>query len=128
MPFLARYPNKTTSQGDMTGISSPTATISATRALLQRFQPTLPPMSVVMRQIKNIIIRDKAGARSPRSATNTALTLEQSSRHTLQRIPKSRLAEHSTDAQAAYQFIHDELQLESDPNMNMASYGKHLNC
>ncbi|KAF9309644.1 hypothetical protein BG003_009522 [Podila horticola] len=79
-------------------------------------------MSVVMRQIKNIIIRDKAGARSPRSATNTALTLEQSSRHTLQRIPKSRLAEHSTDAQAAYQFIHDELQLESDPNMNMASY------
>ncbi|KAF9333387.1 hypothetical protein BG006_003692 [Podila minutissima] len=80
-------------------------------------------MSVVMRYLKKSIIRGKwAGTRSPSSATSTGLALEQRPRLTMEQVPKSRLAEHSTDAQAAYQFIHDELELESDPNMNMASY------
>lgn len=122
MPFLTRYPHKTTVQDTKAGIASPTATADA---LVARPRPTFQPMSVVMRYLKKSIFRGKwADTRSPSSATNTGLALEQRPRLTLEQVPKSRLAEHSTDAQAAYQFIHDELELESDPNMNMASYGK----
>ncbi|KAF9361343.1 hypothetical protein BGX26_004201 [Mortierella sp. AD094] len=64
----------------------------------------------------------EGGPYSPTGATNATHTLAQSSRLTLQQVPKFRLAENSTIAQAAYQFIHDELEFDSRPNKNLASY------
>ncbi|KAG9062111.1 hypothetical protein KI688_006837 [Linnemannia hyalina] len=72
-------------------------------------------MSFVMKYLNPII-------QAKRADTCSTPALEQSSRPTLKQVSTSRLAEHSTDAQAAYQFIHDALELESRPNMNMASY------
>jgi glutamate decarboxylase len=51
-------------------------------------------------------------------------TLAYGSRYATEGIPKFKLPEQSTEAQAAYQLIHDELELDGRPNMNLASFGK----
>lgn len=51
-------------------------------------------------------------------------TLAYSSRYATEGIPKFKLPEQSIEAQAAYQLIHDELELDGRPNMNLASFGK----
>lgn len=51
-------------------------------------------------------------------------TLAYGSRYATQEIPKFRLPDQSTEAQTAYQLIHDELELDGRPNMNLASFGK----
>ncbi|KAF9909807.1 hypothetical protein EC991_007978 [Linnemannia zychae] len=79
-------------------------------------------MSFLVKYLKLIVQFKRANTHSASGATNTTHTLEQSSRLTLKHAEKYRLAKRSTDAQAAYQFIHDALELESRPNLNMASY------
>ncbi|OAQ26233.1 glutamate decarboxylase [Linnemannia elongata AG-77] len=79
-------------------------------------------MSFLTRYLKSITKVKRPDTHSPTGATNAAPALEHSSRLTLQQVSKPRLAEQSTDAQAAYQFVHDSLELDSRPNMNMASY------
>jgi glutamate decarboxylase len=37
-------------------------------------------------------------------------------------VPKFRLAEHGMSADAAYQLVHDELNLDGDPSLNLASF------
>ncbi|KAF9574254.1 hypothetical protein EC968_007023 [Mortierella alpina] len=49
-------------------------------------------------------------------------SLAYGSRYATQDIPKFRLPDQSTEAQAAYQLIHDELELDGRPNMNLASF------
>ncbi|KAF9541787.1 hypothetical protein EC957_002687 [Mortierella hygrophila] len=49
-------------------------------------------------------------------------TLAYGSRYATEDIPKYKLPERSTEAQAAYQLIHDELELDGRPNMNLASF------
>ncbi|KAF8946902.1 hypothetical protein BGZ47_011051 [Haplosporangium gracile] len=49
-------------------------------------------------------------------------SLAYGSRYATEDIPKYRLPETSTEAQAAYQLIHDELELDGRPNMNLASF------
>ncbi|CAO3676968.1 unnamed protein product [Umbelopsis vinacea] len=49
-------------------------------------------------------------------------TLAYGSRYATQEIPKFRLPDQSTEAQTAYQLIHDELELDGRPNMNLASF------
>ncbi|KAG0375619.1 hypothetical protein BGX24_008853 [Mortierella sp. AD032] len=49
-------------------------------------------------------------------------TLAYGSRYATEDIPKYKLPENSTEAQAAYQLIHDELELDGRPNMNLASF------
>lgn len=51
-------------------------------------------------------------------------TLAYGSRYATQDIPKFRLPVQSTEAQTAYQLIHDELELDGRPTMNLASFGK----
>ena len=51
-------------------------------------------------------------------------TLAYESRYATEDIPKYRLPEKSTEAQAAYQLIHDELELDGRPNTNLASFGE----
>ncbi|KAF9127586.1 hypothetical protein BGX30_014725 [Mortierella sp. GBA39] len=49
-------------------------------------------------------------------------TLAYGSRYATEDIPKYKLPERSTEAQAAYQLIHDELELDGRPNTNLASF------
>ncbi|GAB5589027.1 glutamate decarboxylase gad1 [Umbelopsis nana] len=49
-------------------------------------------------------------------------TLAYGSRYATQEIPKFRLPDQSTEAQTAYQLIHDELELDGRPAMNLASF------
>ncbi|KAF8939564.1 glutamate decarboxylase [Dissophora ornata] len=44
------------------------------------------------------------------------------SRYASQDIPKYKMPDQSTEAQAAYQLIHDELELDGRPSMNLASF------
>ncbi|KAG2179067.1 hypothetical protein INT43_001917 [Umbelopsis isabellina] len=53
-----------------------------------------------------------------RNLTNLAY----GSRYATQEIPKFRLPDNTTEAQTAYQLIHDELELDGRPNMNLASF------
>lgn len=53
-------------------------------------------------------------------------SLAYGSRYATQDIPKFRLPDQSTEAQAAYQLIHDELELDGRPNMNLASFGMQI--
>lgn len=46
-----------------------------------------------------------------------------SSRYAVQEIPKYKLPKSSTEAKVAYQLIHDELELDGRPSMNLASFG-----
>lgn len=57
--------------------------------------------------------------RHPKSLNNLAY----GSRYATQEIPKFKLPEGTTEAQTAYQLIHDELELDGRPNMNLASFG-----
>jgi glutamate decarboxylase len=50
-------------------------------------------------------------------------TLAYGSRYATEDIPKYKLPEKSAGAQATYQLIHDELELDGRPNMNLASFG-----
>ena len=45
-----------------------------------------------------------------------------SSRYFKERIPKYELPENSMPANAAYQLIHDELNMDSNPSLNLASF------
>ncbi|KAG0202568.1 hypothetical protein BGX28_004939 [Mortierella sp. GBA30] len=54
--------------------------------------------------------------------SRTIHALAYGSRYATQDIPKYKLPEQSTEAQAAYQLIHDELELDGRPNMNLASF------
>ncbi|CDH53926.1 glutamate decarboxylase [Lichtheimia corymbifera JMRC:FSU:9682] len=45
-----------------------------------------------------------------------------SSRYAVQEIPKYKLPKSSTEAKVAYQLIHDELELDGRPSMNLASF------
>ncbi|KAF9097860.1 hypothetical protein BGX23_007762 [Mortierella sp. AD031] len=49
-------------------------------------------------------------------------TLAYGSRYATEDIPKYKMPEKSTEAQAAYQLIHDELELDGRPNANLASF------
>src|SRR5438270_27594 len=44
------------------------------------------------------------------------------SRYMLEPIPKNKLPERMMDPKAAYQLIHDELQVQGNPTLNMASF------
>jgi glutamate decarboxylase len=52
-------------------------------------------------------------------------TLAYGSRYATEDIPKYKLPEKSTEARVAYQLIHDELELDGRPTMNLASFGEH---
>lgn len=119
------YPSKITIQAEQAGILSLTGTTDATQALVSRFRPPLWPVSAVLKYLKLITQVKRTDTHSPSGATNATPALEQSPGLTLQQVSKSRLAEHSTDAQAAYKFIHDALELGSRRNLNMASYGNY---
>jgi len=80
----------------------------------------LLPLSLVRKYLRKFRRHDKKACWT----TADSLVTEQKSERPLYQFSKSRLADHSTDAQTAYQYIHDELEIESKPNMNMASYGK----
>ncbi|KAG0314270.1 hypothetical protein BGZ99_008268 [Dissophora globulifera] len=54
--------------------------------------------------------------------SKTMHSLAYGSRYASQEIPKYKLPEQATEAQAAYQLIHDELELDGRPNMNLASF------
>ncbi|KAG0228684.1 hypothetical protein BGX31_006467, partial [Mortierella sp. GBA43] len=49
-------------------------------------------------------------------------SLAYGSRYATQDIPKYKLPDQSTEAAAVYQLIHDELELDGRPNMNLASF------
>jgi glutamate decarboxylase len=51
-------------------------------------------------------------------------SLAYGSRYATQEIPKFTLPDQSTEAAAVYQLIHDELELDGRPNMNLASFGE----
>ena len=44
------------------------------------------------------------------------------SRYMSEAIPKTRLPEKSMDPRSAYHLIHDELQTQGNPTLNMASF------
>lgn len=50
-------------------------------------------------------------------------TMAYSSRYAIQEIPKYKMPKESTEAKVAYQLIHDELELDGRPSMNLASFG-----
>ncbi|KAG0356966.1 pyridoxal phosphate-dependent transferase [Gamsiella multidivaricata] len=54
--------------------------------------------------------------------SKTIHSLAYGSRYATQDIPKYKLPEQSTEAAAAYQLIHDELELDGRPTMNLASF------
>jgi len=53
-------------------------------------------------------------------------SLAYGSRYATDDIPKYKMPENSIEAQAAYQLIHDELELDGRPAMNLASFGAFL--
>ncbi|KAG0042891.1 hypothetical protein BGZ90_009258, partial [Linnemannia elongata] len=114
--------NKPTTQAEQAGVISLPGIADATQTAVSRVRPTLWPMSFLTRYLKSITKVKRPDTHSPTGTTNATPALEHSSRLTLQQVSKPRLAEQSTDAQAAYQFVHDSLELDSRPNLNMASY------
>ncbi|KAG0341929.1 hypothetical protein BG004_005854 [Podila humilis] len=106
MPFLSKSPVKSTIQEGTAGyITSPTTA----------FQPMI---SFTKKYLEGFKIHGNSSYIDAPSARR----VEQNSLPIFKPASKARLAEHSTDAQTAYRFIHDELELEMNPNMNMASY------
>jgi len=54
--------------------------------------------------------------------TKTELHFAYADRHMEERVPKYAIPENGVDARVAYQIIHDELQLDGNPALNLASF------
>jgi glutamate decarboxylase len=71
------------------------------------------------------ITQDKKSHHPRHSLTDTSRTQfagAYGARYGTEPIPKYRLPSKGTDAQAAYQIIHDELSLDGTPLLNLASF------
>ena len=60
--------------------------------------------------------------KSELSANDALLAPMYGSRHLLEPVPRFELPQHQMPAQAAYQLIHDELNLDGNPALNLASF------
>lgn len=56
------------------------------------------------------------------SSTGHEATYPYGARYGVQPIPKYKLPSKGTDAESAYQLIHDELELDGNPGLNLASF------
>lgn len=75
--------------------------------------------STVVRDSKDNSAINKARGDAPNRSVHS---LAYGSRYATGDIPKYKLPEHSTDASAVYQLIHDELELDGRPSLNLASF------
>lgn len=69
--------------------------------------------------------QDKKSHRHPHSLTNTNPAEHKhpyGSRYGTAPLPKYRMPSKGTEAQSAYQIIHDELSLDGTPLLNLASF------
>lgn len=67
---------------------------------------------------------ERSSSAHRRQTLRNVNSLAYGSRYATQDIPKFKLPDQSTEPAAAYQLIHDELELDGRPNSNLASFGE----
>ncbi|KAI9241254.1 MAG: hypothetical protein BYD32DRAFT_77114 [Podila humilis] len=126
MPFRFKE-NPSRIDEHLTSLLAPSLFSSHTRTLLPHIHTRTYTMlhkhvdtEEMIRHAKLIPLRHRF------TKTHSMHSLAYGSRYATDDIPKYKLPEKSVEAQAAYQLIHDELELDGRPAMNLASFGAFL--